>query len=618
MIIYEATKKDFVDQSFGDLTDNYLISFYYKATGVMVSASEQESWKTSIRWMRDVLRDPEIPMDANVFIEYRLPKTLKRIDFIIAGQDQYGSEHVVLIELKQWSHVSLSEKDGIVQTGFFGEQPHPSYQVWSYATLLEGFNTTVYKENVQLRPCAYLHNYRKDDVIEHEQYAPYLEKAPVFLEGDLEKERLQAFIKRFVKKGDSKKVMYRIEHGEIRPSKKLADSIGRMLKGNQEFVLIDDQKLAYEQALALVRRSTKSKKHILVIRGGPGTGKSLIAVRLLSTLLKMGLLTQYVSKAAAPRAVYESKLTGSMRKTEITNIFSGSGSFTDLEPNTFDVLLIDEAHRLNKKSGLLKNKGENQVKELIQAAACTVFFLDEDQKVTWDDIGELKEIEHWSRESGADLQVMDLACQFRCNGSDGYLSWLDQILQIRPTANESMEGTGYDFRVFDSVQELRNSIEEKNKESNNARIVAGYCWDWTSKKNGAAYDIRIPAENFSMRWNLASDGSLWILAPESVREAGCIHTCQGLELDHIGVIIGPDLIVRDGKVITRPEMRSKMDVSLKGYKKARKDNPEAADKKADAIIKNTYRTLMTRGMKSCSIYSEDAETRAYFRGDAHG
>ena len=152
----------------------------------------------------------------------------------------------------------------------------------------------------------------------------------------------------------------------------------------------------------------------------------------------------------------------------------------------------------------------------------------------------------------------------------------------------------------------------KNKINNKARLVAGYCWDWVSKKSKTLNDIIIPEHNFAMRWNLASDGNLWIISPESVNEIGCIHTCQGLELDYVGVIIGDDLIVRDGKIITNPDKRAKTDASLKGYKKLYRENPEEAEKKADLIIKNTYRTLMTRGMKGCYVYCTDKETQEYF------
>lgn len=613
MIVYQSTKENFIgDVLSKDGIETIILDSYCKKTGRRVGQSEQDSWRKSMRYMRDVLSDIDIPGDSGVTIEYQIPQTAKRIDFILTGQNEQGIDHAILIELKQWSEAELTEKDGVVLTGFYGEVSHPSYQVWSYAALLQGFNEAVYEGNIQLKPCAYLHNYIPDDVIKNDFYAEYIERAPVFLEGDAEKEKLQKFIKQFVKHGDKANIMYRIDGGRIRPSKSLSDSLARMLKGSQEFVMIDEQKVAFETALSLARKSSEENKNVLIVRGGPGTGKSVVAINLLVALTKLGLVAQYVTKNAAPRAVYESMLTGTLRKTEFTNFFSGSGSYILTDENIFDVLIVDEAHRLNERSGMFKNQGENQIKEIIEAAKFSIFFIDEDQKVTWHDIGEKEEIEKWAIKSGATAHSLELASQFRCNGSDGYLAWLDDVLQIRETANATLD-VGYDFQIVDSPTKLRDIIFEKNKEKNKARIVAGYCWNWKSKKDSSLKDIEIPEYDFSMKWNLASDGNLWILGSDSVNEAGCIHTCQGLEMDYVGVIVGLDFVVRDGKVVTDPSKRARTDASLKGYQKAFAENPEAAQKKADAIIKNTYRTLMTRGMKGCYVYFVDKETEEFFK-----
>jgi DUF2075 family protein len=340
----------------------------------------------------------------------------------------------------------------------------------------------------------------------------------------------------------------------------------------------------------------------------------VVAVNLLVALLrKEHKLAQYVTKNAAPRAVFHAKLTGQMHRTAISNLFTSSGAFCKTENNAFDALIIDEAHRLNEKSGMFKNLGENQVKELIHAAKLSIFFIDEDQKVTWADIGSREEIEKWAQHSGAQVHKMALSSQFRCNGSDGYLAWLDSVLDIRETANPDLTGLDYDFKVFSDPGELRQAIVDKNKINNRARMVAGYCWNWVSKKDPKAFDITFPQFDFRMQWNLATDGSLWIQARESVNEIGCIHTCQGLEVDYIGVIIGDDLIVRNGKVIANPAARARTDKSLAGYKTMLKTHPVLAQKKAEQIIKNTYRTLMTRGMKGCYVYCTDAETEEYFR-----
>ena len=589
---------------------------FQKATGHRTSVSEVRSWENSMQYMYRVLEDDAISQNTEIGIEYHIPQSSKRIDFIIAGKNAKRQDAVVLIELKQWSEATLTDKDGVV-VSYVGrserEVSHPSYQAWTYACLLEDFNQTVHDEHIKLHPCAYLHNYEQDDVITNEFYQDYIDKAPVFLKPDALK--LREFIKENVKYGDKDQVMYRIDHGKIKPSKNLADKLDSMLHGNQEFLMIDDQKVVYETALKLAEQSTADNKNVLIVQGGPGTGKSVVAINLLVELTKKQLLTKYVTRNAAPRDVYESKLTKSFRKSHISNLFSGSGSFTETQPNLFDALIVDEAHRLNAKSGMYQNKGENQIKEIIQSAKFSIFFLDEDQKVTLKDIGESEEIKIWAFQLGAKTEEMVLESQFRCNGSDGYLAWLDNTLQIHETANETLQGIDYDFKVIDDPNKLRDLIFEKNEAANKARLVAGYCWKWQSKndRTGQIKDVIIDDYDFAMRWNLASDGNLWILKPDAVNEIGCIHTCQGLEMDYVGVIIGPDLIVRDGKIITDATKRAGSDKSVHGYKKMHIEDPEAAEALADAIIKNTYRTLMTRGQKGCYIFSVDPETQQYFQ-----
>jgi uncharacterized protein len=322
-------------------------------------------------------------------------------------------------------------------------------------------------------------------------------------------------------------------------------------------------------------------------------------------------VVQYVSKNSAPRDVYASKLTGYRSKSWVNNLFKGSGNYVNSKFAEFDALIVDEAHRLNEKSGLYSNLGVNQIKEIIDASKCSIFFVDEDQRVTMKDIGSKQEVEFWAKSAGASVHYLELESQFRCNGSDGYLAWLDNFLEIRPTANLNIKELNYTIEALESVNELRTRITELNKERNRARMVAGYCWPWNSKKDKKAMDIVIPEEDFGMQWNLTEDGTLWIISPESVNQIGCIHTCQGLEVDYVGVIIGPDLVIRNGKWIARPEKRAGSDKSVHGLKALIKKDPTRGKEMGDLIVKNTYRTLMTRGMKGCFIYSSDAETREY-------
>jgi len=615
MIVYRAIKSEFQQHVDSGSIDQIILDSFEKKLHKSTGQKEIDSWWHSLNFMSSVINDKDIPDDAGIAIEFQIPQTSKRIDFIISGSNEQDEPFVVIVELKQWTTAELTDKDGIVKTALGGglhETSHPSYQVWSYAAMLEDFSVPIREEKISLRPCAFLHNYEEDAVIKHDFYKEYLDKAPMFLKKD--RLDLREFIKKYVKKGDEGEIMYRIEKGEIRPSKHLADALVSMIKGNPEFTLIDEQKLVYETALFLAQTAKhKPRKQVMIVEGGPGTGKSVVAINLLVEITKKELLTQYVTKNAAPRAVYQSKLTGTLKKSRFDAMFQGSGRYVDTPNNTFDCLIVDESHRLNDKSGMFRNKGENQIKEIIHAAACSVFFIDEDQRIHMRDIGTKEEILKWANKADADIHEYELPSQFRCNGSDGYLAFIDNALQIRETANVDLKDVNYDFRVMDDPNELYELIKEKNEIDNKARLVAGYCWDWKSKTQKEAMDIVFREHNFAKQWNLSVDGSLWIMQPGSLEQIGCIHTCQGLELSYVGVIIGDDLIVRDGNVLVDPSARSKMDASIKGYKTLLKNDPEAARKKIRYLIKNTYKTLMTRGMKGCYIYCTDEETREYFK-----
>jgi hypothetical protein len=252
VIIYQARKSQFLHHALRDDIEEVMSRHFRHATGHGVSRSEVQAWKHSLLEMAKVLGDEEIPEDAGVAIEYQLPQSSKRIDFVITGEDASARTKVIIVELKQWSQSRRSEKDAIVWARRGGrsgevEGPHPSYQAWSYAAYLQDFNAAVQEGAMALQPCAYLHNHPRDGEIDHPHYQVHLERAPLFLER--ERAKLQAFIREHVRHGDRKGALYAIENGRIRPSKLLADSVAGLLQGKPEFVLIDEQKLAHETVL---------------------------------------------------------------------------------------------------------------------------------------------------------------------------------------------------------------------------------------------------------------------------------------------------------------------------------------------------------------------------------
>jgi len=324
MIVYQSTKEGFLDDVLRNEIDTKINQAFYDHLGRHTSPNEVLSWTNSMMHMSHVLMDHEIAADAGISIEFQIPLTSQRIDFIITGLNESQKEQVIIIELKQWSKAQLTDKDAMVRTRFqHGETEtvHPSYQAWSYAALIESYNQTVRDEQINLVPCAYLHNYNPDNVITNPFYSYHTSKAPVFLKSDAVK--LREFIKKFVKYGDNKDILYRIENGRLRPSKQLADGIASMIRGNREFIMIDEQKGVYETALSLAAQARSDKKMVLIVEGGPGTGKSVVAVNLLAELTQRGQVTRYVSKNAAPRAVYKAKLTGTFKKRMIDNLFGG-------------------------------------------------------------------------------------------------------------------------------------------------------------------------------------------------------------------------------------------------------------------------------------------------------
>ena len=610
MIIYQGTKCTFqdnvTDQTIADILYDSVYEKMHRKTG----KSELRSWQNSMLFMSLALAAPSIPEDAGIAIEYNIPQTSKRVDFIVTGYDAEGKENAVIIELKQWDKITaIPGMDGLVETftgGINQQVVHPSYQAWSYAALINDYNTSVREKEIVLSPCAYLHNYElreKNDPLFAPQYDIYLKDAPAFTKKGIK--NLQEFICNSIKTGDK---------GKIRPSKSLQDAISSMVKGNREFIMIDDQKVVYETILQISEKCQKDgKKRTIIVEGGPGTGKTVVAINLLSKLTQEGQFAQYTSKNSAPRNVYKKKLKGAVRKSSVDNMFKGSGNYCDIEQSgVIDTILADEAHRLNEKSGLYSNMGENQIKEIIHAAKCSVFFIDESQRVTLKDIGSKAEIKQWAVKEKSEVYEMELVSQFRCNGSDGYLAWLDNTLEIKETANTTLEGIDYDIQFFDSPDEVRDRIFEKNKETNKCRIVAGYCWKWISngKNNPDVHDIKIG--DFEMSWNLGNTET-WAIDEESVNEIGCIHTCQGLEFDYVGVIIGEDMIYRNGHIVTDVTKRASTDQSIKGIKKMLKEDPAYANRISDEIIKNTYRTLMTRGMKGCYVYCCDRQLQEYLK-----
>ncbi len=621
MIVYEDSKRCFVE----DIKSNCIadkITAKIRERGINAGHErEYISWQNSLQFMRNIVDDNDIDDEVRIAIEYNIPLTSKRVDFIICGADANNNDNVVVVELKQWQKAEVVADDMhyCVKT-FVGRNNrivcHPSYQAYSYACFIRNYSQKVLDDGINLIPCAYLHNYDPDfkQTLSNSIYKEWVSEAPFFIRN--ETEQFSAFVKKYVTRRSSNgDLLYKIDHGRLKPTKTLQDSLASMVKGNKEFMLLDEQAVCYDMCLKTMAKCKEDgKKRTIVIQGGPGTGKSVLAVNLLMEFINKSLNTCYATKNSAPREAFLSLLTHSDAKKQVNirQLFRSPFGLSNVPDNTYDCLIVDEAHRLVKKMYGDWN-GENQVKECISASLLSIFLLDEDQAVTVNDIGSIAEISKWCRELNSTLKMpaeAKLVSQFRCNGSDAYIQFIDDILQrTEESVTVSLYELNFDFRIFDSAIELREALREKNAINNKSRMVAGYCYDWNVKHGRGDYDIMLP-DGFKAKWNLEKD-KIWAINPNSFEEVGCIHTAQGLEFDYVGVLIGKDLKYdsTSGRIITDKQAISKDDKSS-GIRSCKNESI------VRKLILNTYKTLLTRGQKGCYVYCEDKSLAEYIKKKA--
>lgn len=618
MIVYNETKGQFVaDVKSCVIADKILDCIRQRGLNAGHD-KEYISWENSMQFMRNIVDDKDIEDEVRIAIEYNIPLTSKRVDFIIYGSDANNTDSVVIVELKQWQEADIVADDMCycVRTNVGKANNivcHPSYQAYSYARFLRNYSQTISENNINIVPCAYLHNYKpeKKYVLDHPIYYEWTREAPFFIKNQVQE--FSAFVKKFVSKRSSTgDILYFIDNGRIKPTKALQDTLVSMVKGNKEFILLDEQAVIYDMCLKTMAQCKKDgKKRTIVIEGGAGTGKSVLAVNLLMEFTNQSLNASYVTKNSAPRNAFLSILTNSDAKkiVDIKALFRSPFNLSNISANLYDCLIVDEAHRLVKKMYGDWN-GENQVKECINDSLLTIFMLDEDQAITTKDIGSVAEIKEWCDKLGSRMILNEstrLVSQFRCNGSDAYIQFLNKLLQKNEeTVCVDIDELNYDFKVFDTPEEMRDALHEKNKINNKSRMVAGYCYDWNVKNNRGPWDIVI-GPHFKAKWNLKDD-SIWAINPDSFEEVGCIHTAQGLEFDYVGVIIGRDLTYNTEtfKVETHQEAISKDDKSS-GIRTLRNTQ------EARRLILNTYKVLLNRGQKGCYVYCEDEALRNYFR-----
>jgi hypothetical protein len=598
----------------------HLVAEFNRRWGT-VSPSEENSWRRSLTALAVVASAKEFA-GAGVGVELRLPLTDRRIDVSFVGRDRASKPHVALVELKQWDRAEPSEfPDNVVVGG--SETLHPSIQAGSYAEYLRGSHSAFTEENFALSPCAYLHDMPQAVArrITDERYKAAVATAPLFARED--QDGLRRLLLETVGGGPGMDLLPSLIQGRFSPSKQLIESVAKALAESPVWTLLDEQRVAFNMVRGLVERAVRTgDKAVVLVVGGPGTGKSVIAVHLLIEL----------SKEAGYRACHA---TGS--KAFTTNLraigpagaaalFKYFNSFKHkmTDANTVDILVCDEAHRIRQTSNDRFTKKSlksemSQARELIRAAKVSVFFLDERQNVRPGEIGTIEAIAEAALEEGVPLRRVDLNAQFRCNGCGGYIEWVDQLFTSDPSsAGAWLRASEYNFRVMDSPGALETAVADQVTNGTTGRLVGGFCWPWSDPgEDGVlANDVQIGA--WRRPWNekspeqTRSKGAsppplrhpyyLWSTKPERIREVGCIYSAQGFEWDYCGVIMGDDLVWRAGRGWVGSKDASEDPAIRRGSLE-----PDALR----ALLAHTYRVLFTRGMKGTFVYSTDAETRSF-------
>ena len=628
MQLYAGSSEEFIADSGQDRIAEKVRAAFISAYRCEPSPGEINSWRNSLPVLSQVLQAGEF-RGHGVLLEYELPLTSKRLDCVLTGRDAQGNDQAIILELKQWGSCEAGDAERVV-TFVGGNQRdvlHPSVQVGQYRRYLADYQPAFYEDPapVGLRACSYLHNYtpRENDALFAAQYAPFVQECPVFTSDEVAK--LTAFLRETLVTGDDQQALRRILEGKFRPSKKLLEHVGSVLEGRPEYVLLDEQLVAFDRVLAAARAGLPGgQKTAIIIRGGPGTGKSVIALNLLSALSREGLNAHYVTGSKAFTQTLR-RIVGARANGQVTYF----NSYTRSAANEIDVLICDESHRIRETSNnrftpAANRADRSQLEELFHAGKTLVFLVDDRQVVRPGEIGSASVVVEAATAHHAQLHDCQLEAQFRCAGSAGFVNWLENTLEIRPTPNVLWNTNDrFDFQIVDSPDALDAAVRARVAAGHSARLVAGFCWPWSNPRPDGSLVGDVTIGGFSRPWNAKPDAGrlgpgipraeLWAYDPRGIDQVGCIHTAQGFEFDYAGVIVGPDLVYRAGR----------------GWIGQREHSFDSVVRRAGAnfaaLVKNTYRVLFSRAMKGCCVYFTDRETEAFFRSrmeavpiDEHG
>lgn len=619
MRLYAGTSQQFITDTIQNQIADKLKNAFFANFRFNPSPGEMNSWRNSLRAISHVFQYADL-MDHGVILEYQLPLTSCRLDCMIMGRDSDKTDNAVIIELKQWDKCKDAEGENEVLTWIgYGEREvlHPSAQVGQYKMFLQDGQSAFYEGNnpVSLFACSYLHNYSyvADDVLLSNKFANLIKEFPLFSADDVDP--LKDFLLNRLKKGHGIDVLQRVEEGKYRPSKKLMEHVGNIIKGNPEYILLDEQLVVYDKVMACAKKGFHDKqKRAILIKGGPGTGKSVIAINLMADLLLKEYNAHYATGSRAFTMTLR-KIIGSRGSIQ----FKYFNSYIHAERDAVDVLICDEAHRLRKTSQSrytpkVDRTDIPQIQELINSSKVSVFFIDEDQVVRPGEIGSVNYIKQNAAANDCSIHEYELEAQFRCSGSDAFVNWVNNTLGIHKTANVIWTGEeNFEFFVFDSLESLEEAIKRRVSEGFKARMTAGFCWEWSKKpKPDGTLHEDVVIEGFRRPWNARPEAArlakgipkatFWAHDPNGMNQIGCVYTAQGFEFDYVGVIFGNDL------EYNLDEQRWEGHPENSGDSVVRRSKDQFVN-----LVKNTYRVLLSRGLKGCYVYFLDKDTERFFK-----
>lgn len=618
MRLYSGMSPDFVRDATRNQIASKLEQAFFQYFRYKPSPAEVNSWRNSLRAMAQIVTHGQLD-DHGVLLEYQLPLSSRRLDCLLSGRDKSGNDRAVIVELKQWDRSEACDVDKVVLSWVGGQRRevlHPSVQVGQYQQYLQDSHTAFHEGDspVLLHACAYLHNYQlqNGDALLATKFEPYSSDYPSFSADDAD--ALASFLTARLKGGNGAAVMQRIEQSKYRPSRKLMDYVSETVRSRSPWVLLDEQLIVFEKVMAAVRnRLGERRKQVIIIRGGPGTGKSVIAINLMADLLRAGLNAHYATGSKAFTETLRSMIRGNA--PVLLKYFN---SYADAERDSVDVLICDESHRIRETSNSrftrrVDRTNTPQIDELLNASKVAVFLIDDRQLVRPNEIGSATYIKERSFGVGASIAEFELDVQFRCAGSAGFVNWINNTLGIERTANVLWDGSeGFDFQIHNSPQLLEAAIRSRAAQGFTARVAAGFCWPWSPPRADGTLvddivigDYRRPWDAKPGNWRLAPgipSAALWATDPAGIDQIGCVYNIQGFELDYVGVIWGLDLVYR----FDRQEWVGDRAHSADSVVRRSRD-------RFSELVKNTYRVLLSRGMKGCYVCFLDKETEQFVR-----